>query len=153
MPSLSSNKAMWNTTIVILVILFIVILIWRSNLRAREQAIYIAKQTCKKINVQLLDDTVALKKTRLTRSDSGSICWLRNYEFEYSTNDIDRNLCTIQLKGYQLVQVFYDEKQHTTIVSENTNSAAQNNDKPSYSNNVINFTQYKDKNTPPKDEQ
>ena len=143
---------MWNTTIAILVLIFIVILIWRSNLRAREQAIYIAKQTCKKINVQLLDDTVALKKTRLTRNDGGSICWLRNYEFEYSTNNIDRNLCSIQLKGYQLVQVFYDEKHHTTIVSENTHAPSQNNDKPTYSNNVINFTQYKDKNTPPKDE-
>ncbi|MDA7742475.1 DUF3301 domain-containing protein [Francisellaceae bacterium] len=150
---------MWSTTIFCLVLIFLIAIIWRNSLRAREHAIQIAKQTCKKIEVQFLDETVALRKIRLSRSDHGSLCLLRNYEFEYSTNNTDRKICIVQMRGYRLSQIFYrDEEAHTTVLSEQVQETSQTpspSPGPSSSsgsdynyqqNNVISFANYKSKN-------
>ena len=71
---------------VIFVVLFIV-----GNVKANEQATLIAKQVCHRNNLQFLDGTTALKSISVADfSRNISLQLVRNFRFEYSTNNVDR---------------------------------------------------------------
>lgn len=70
------------TILIVAVLLMLCIASWQSHLRAKEQALAAAKQHCAERDWQLLDDTVVLKKWRLTR-DGGRLTWLRHYHFNF----------------------------------------------------------------------
>jgi len=58
--------------------------------KATERVRAIARQHCQQQQLQLLDDTVSLKKTRITRSDAGRFCIQSVYQFEFSSLGDDR---------------------------------------------------------------
>jgi hypothetical protein len=60
-------------------------LIWYFSLRSREYALGVSKNLCEKQGVQLLDDSVAIKKIRCQRID-GQWALVRVYQFEYTTD-------------------------------------------------------------------
>jgi hypothetical protein len=64
--------------------------IWQSALDARETANRIAKETCSRAVVQLLDGTVAFSGFRLQRDRDGRRRLLRTYTFDYSGDGIAR---------------------------------------------------------------
>lgn len=68
-----------------LVALFAVGALWWSSMKARELAIRHARSTCKKHDLQFLDQTVALKRMRPRRDSHGNPCWQRDYAFEYTS--------------------------------------------------------------------
>jgi len=57
---------------------------WFSSLRARERAAAAAAETCRRQDLQFLDDTVALQRLGLARTPGGQLAWQRTYRFEYS---------------------------------------------------------------------
>jgi len=70
--------------------IFIIVIIavcayWYFNLRAREIALGAATYLCKTEQVQLLDDSVALRKALLKRYE-GALCFNRLYTFDYVDN-------------------------------------------------------------------
>jgi hypothetical protein len=80
---------MFNS-IILLIMLSIVAWFWLDTLQCREVAKNICKQTCGRLKLQLLDDTIALKKMRLKRNYRGQLNVQRTYQFEFSDGGNNR---------------------------------------------------------------
>lgn len=79
--------------------------VWQVSLDAREAANRIARDTCSKAVVQLLDETVAFAGFRLTRDPRGRRRLLRTYTFDYTHDGFERAQGFIVLWGQQLEAV------------------------------------------------
>jgi uncharacterized protein DUF3301 len=79
--------------------------IWQHSLDARQEAHRIAKETCSRAVVQLLDGTVAFSGLRWTRKPSGRLRLLRTYTFDYSRDGFQREQGFIVLSGLELEAV------------------------------------------------
>ncbi len=77
---------------------------WWTGMRAKETAVAHAKRLCKRESVQLLDQTVALKKLRLGRDKAGNACLRREYRFEFTVAGEHRDQGKIVLNGKSLHQ-------------------------------------------------
>lgn len=72
---------------------------WAWSTDAREAANRIARETCSRAVVQLLDDTVAFAGFRLQRDRDGRRELLRTYTFDYTRDGVGRAQGFIVLKG------------------------------------------------------
>ncbi len=72
-----------------------------STLQARERALAHARRACERVGVQLLDQTVALRATRLCWTHQG-LRLRRTYGFEFSEAGVERRLGRIVLVGMVL---------------------------------------------------
>ncbi len=90
--------------IAIIAIIIIGIWFWQANMRAKEMAAMECKTLCKDHHIQLLDDTVMLKKMTLKRSESGAIRLCRHYRFEYTMGDDIRRRGLIVILGHQIIE-------------------------------------------------
>ena len=79
--------------------------VWQVSLDAREAANQIAKDTCSRAVVQLLDGTVAFAGFRLSRDSSGKRRLLRTYTFDYTNDGFERAQGFIVLAGNRLEAV------------------------------------------------
>jgi hypothetical protein len=79
--------------------------IWQISLDAREAANRIAKETCSRAVVQLLDGTVAFAGFRWARDARGKRRLLRTYTFDYTNDGFERSQGFIVLAGGQLQAV------------------------------------------------
>ena len=79
--------------------------VWHTSLDAREAANRIARETCSRAVVQLLDDTVAFAGFRLTRGARGRRRLLRTYTFDYTADGFERAQGFIVLAGRHLESV------------------------------------------------
>lgn len=78
---------------------------WYASLRAREIAIGIAFETCRRQDLQLLDGTVALQHVSFRRDPGGRLGLQRIYQFEYSTDGATRERGFIILSGRQVQSI------------------------------------------------
>ena len=78
---------------------------WLDSMRAREIACGISRETCDRLGVQFLDDTVALQRLRAARNGAGHLRLLRTYQFDYSDTGEQRNKGSISLLGIELVRL------------------------------------------------
>lgn len=79
--------------------------IWHSALDSRETANRIARETCSRAVVQLLDGTVAFSGFRLQRDARGRRRLLRTYTFDYTRDGFERAQGFIVLAGLRLEAV------------------------------------------------
>jgi Protein of unknown function (DUF3301) len=77
---------------------------WFVLTAARERAIYEAQRLCRESNIQLLDESVALKGLRLHR-DEGHLGFERRYGFELSTDGKSRQMGQLWMRGRRVVNV------------------------------------------------
>ena len=106
---------------------------WWDTLRSRERAIGLARNACERAGVQLLDETVAVKKLGLARGRSGTLLFQRYYEFYFSMTGGDRRSGTVVLLGLAQKYLVLDLPQSAVIsvVPEVLVSAAPVPPKPS----------------------
>jgi len=81
---------------------------WRDSLGAREQARAASSHACRQVNVQLLDDTVALERLGLRRDHDGRLKWERLYVFEFTDTGQRRQTGSVLLIGWR-VEVLHME--------------------------------------------
>lgn len=81
---------------------------WWDTSASKELARQFAKQQCELQQVQLLDDTVALKKTRLQRSPAGHMTLERTFHFEFSGDGDQRVQGYLILMGRKIQKVHLD---------------------------------------------
>ncbi|EIJ35349.1 DUF3301 domain-containing protein [Thiothrix nivea] len=81
---------------------------WLDSMNARERAVAAAIRACKEINVQFLDQTVALESLKPARNANGHLVWRRTYGFEYSLQGVERRRGRAILRGRVLEQVQLD---------------------------------------------
>lgn len=74
---------------------------WMDALDAREYAIRHGRALCQEAGVQLLDQTVSLKRLRIGRRD-GLPAFVRRYDFEISLDGSDRHRGHLDLNGHRL---------------------------------------------------
>jgi len=87
---------MYDTLLPLLVILA-AFYVWHNALRAREQARSLAHALCARASLQLLDQTVALRRVSLRRIPGEGLRLLRCYRFEVSTDGNDRRHGSLDL--------------------------------------------------------
>ncbi len=73
--------------------------LWHTALEAREAANRIARETCSRAVVQLLDGTVAFAGFRFGRDSSGRLRLLRTYTFDYTRDGFERAQGFIVMAG------------------------------------------------------
>jgi len=78
---------------------------WHATLRAREYANQVAAETCRKLNVQFLDGTVAFTRMRPIRDASGRLTLRRSYVFDYTEDSVTRRQGFVILRGNELETV------------------------------------------------
>ena len=88
----------------LLVIVVALSTIWYESLRLREMAIRHCHILCRESNLQLLDQTVSLVSIKLKRADSGSLKFLRKYQFEVSENGVDKYSGFITMLGNRIIE-------------------------------------------------
>jgi len=91
--------------LLIIILLFFSIAYWLDSIRAKENATQYAKESCKKVLLEFLDDTVLIKKVRLRRNVNGQLSIFREYQFEFSSTGEFRYKGCIRLLGHQLIGV------------------------------------------------
>jgi hypothetical protein len=79
--------------------------LWQTGLDAREAANRIAKETCSRAVVQLLDGTVAFAGFRWGRDSRRRRRLLRTYTFDYTNDGFVRSQGFIVLNGRDLEAV------------------------------------------------
>lgn len=77
-------------------------LLWQDALRARDRAVLASRQLCARAGVQLLDQSVSLRRIALIRLRSGGLALRRQYSFDVSTDGADRHPGSLQFDGGRL---------------------------------------------------
>ena len=80
---------------------------WHDSLAARESANAAAQEACQRLELQLLDGTVAFVRIALTRARTGHVALRRTYVFDYTANSIERRQGFLVLVGRQVESVGY----------------------------------------------
>ena|SRR3990172_8114370 len=106
-------------SLLFLIALALLVWFWQVNLRYRELAIRLVKNVCTEMNLQLLDQTVALAGFSLRRDTDRRIVSVRKYSFEVSSNGADRFTGTIILHGHQLVYSEFNLPDGPVILQKN----------------------------------
>ena len=71
-------------------------------LRVRELALIAARRACSEAGVQLLDETVSVKKLSMSRDPEGRWRVWRQYQFEYSIEGYERERGHVIMLGNRL---------------------------------------------------
>ena len=75
---------------------------WQDSIAKREIAIQLGRELAGRWQLQLLDETVICKQTRLGRDNRGHAQLQRLYQFEVSASGAERMQCNLQLLGKHL---------------------------------------------------
>ena len=90
---------------IFLVVLGLIAWYWVGSIQAKELAVTVARRGCEQHGVQLLDQTVALRRTRLARNTGGSLWLERHFRFEFSEGGNDRNFGQVRVRGHLPVHI------------------------------------------------
>ncbi|MGQ4002375.1 DUF3301 domain-containing protein [Francisellaceae bacterium CB299] len=121
-----------------LICLGIIFFTWRNFMKNKEYTIAIAERLANKHNIEVLDDTVCLRKIRIKRE--GGAVFYRVYSFDYNTaTSDDRYRAYIVLRNGRFDELIMSEFEKADLERENIVSEQSAEDKRSPANNVINF--------------
>jgi len=85
--------------LIALISLGLLVWFWADSLRAREYALRACALACRRINMQLLDETVALRRLGMARNADGRAVWRRTYRFEYTLDGTQRLRGSVIIRG------------------------------------------------------
>ena len=88
---------------------------WSDSLRTREQALRVCADACRQMGVQLLDQTVVVRRLRLGRDAGGRVRLRRHYGFEFSIDGGDRFRGQAVMVGRFLVYLEMDHPEGPVI--------------------------------------
>jgi hypothetical protein len=95
-------------SLLFLLLLAVIVWFWQENLRYREHAIRHCRNTCQEMNLQLLDQTVALTSISIRRDQNKKSRILRKYGFEVSIDGTNRCKGYIILLGFSIIHTEFD---------------------------------------------
>lgn len=72
---------------------------WWSAQGVKDRALQAAKKHCKEMEVQLLDDSVALQRLWLRKDDRGVLRVWRRFHFEFTATGEERYQGSVELLG------------------------------------------------------
>lgn len=96
----------------LIILLLLIGYYWSDSTNAREIAFHFVKNHCQQLDVQLLDEYVALNGFWLKRDQHGKIKIWRSYQFEFTSTGneryngkvimLSRIITSIQLEPYKI---------------------------------------------------
>ena len=96
------------TDIILIGTLCLAYLYWLNAQKAKEIALAAARNHCLVMDVQMLDDYVALNGIRLNRDNIGKIQLRRSFLFEFSSTGNERYNGTVLMRGYRVESIVMD---------------------------------------------
>jgi len=78
---------------------------WLSTMSSRDAARSLVARFCKNYNLQLLDQTVALRRVTVRRKANGNLSFVRVFRFDYSDNGFRRRDGMIWMLANQPLQI------------------------------------------------
>ena len=93
---------------IIFIIVAVVLWIWWDGLGAKELAHAEGKRLCLQSEVLFLDDTVVLRRLRLSRNRAGRIGLYRRFVFEFTSDGGERYHGFIDMLGDDILQTHMD---------------------------------------------
>jgi len=102
----------------LLLALAVIVMIWWHSLGLKTRALNLAKQRCKQLDLQLIDESVVLRKMRLTRNTRGVLAVQRVFRFEFSTTGDRRYNGALSLLGAQLQGFEFEAYKETEFSDE-----------------------------------
>ena len=81
------------------------VVVFYTAVKVRELALNAALRHCKRLNLQLLDQTVALKAVWFKRDKQGSIRFWRSYKFEFSSMGDERYHGLVVMLGRKIDKI------------------------------------------------
>jgi hypothetical protein len=94
--------------LLLIALLLFIAWIWRDSMQAHEKAVAAGMRACQQLNAQFLDQTVALSKIRLCRTNSGTMALCRLYVFDFTLDGEARREGLISMKGQRIVDLVLD---------------------------------------------
>lgn len=94
--------------------LFLIILLlllgyfWSDSMKARELAFHYAKNHCQQVDVQLLDEYVALNGLWLKKDGHGKTKAWRSYQFEFTSTGYERYNGKVIMLGQKIISIQLD---------------------------------------------
>jgi len=82
---------------------------WWDSGGTREIALRVAKKACEELGVQLLDDTVSVRKIRLKRTNAGPMGLARIYGFEFTATGAERHIGYVAMLGKRIINIELDK--------------------------------------------
>lgn len=79
-------------------------------LRVRELALQAARRSCHRDGVQLLDETVSIRRISMSRDERGNWRVWRQYHFEYSIDGVQRERGHVIMLGAQLLALVMSDR-------------------------------------------
>lgn len=98
--------------------LAIALWVWTDGLRAKERALLHAQRACQATHVQLLDQTLALRRVGLIRRDLGGLALRRSYQFDFSAQGTDRRKGAVTLLGLVLEGVTLEDGTGRVVMAD-----------------------------------
>lgn len=92
----------------IALLFFVLLWLWWSAQGAKQLALDATRRYCSSMDVQLLDDVVALRGFWLKRDAVGNVRVWRSYNFEFTSTGNERYLGRIVLLGRQVEAIHLD---------------------------------------------
>lgn len=91
-----------------IILLVVIGLYWSNAMKAREIALYAVKNHCQQMDVQLLDEYVALNGLWPKRDDQGKLKAWRSYQFEFSSTGDERYNGKVVMLGMKILSIQLD---------------------------------------------
>jgi len=112
------------STFLIIVILVAIAWFWLDSARARELAVAICREASDRYGVQLLDESVVLKRISLRWPNEGLRIW-RQFSFDFSKDGVGREQGKLALTGIKLDYLDFD---FSVIDAKKTEQTVQSGD-------------------------
>lgn len=91
-----------------LTLIFLGIYYWRGALLVKERAYVAAQKRCEEMQVQLLDETIYLRRLWFKRNDQGKLSLWRSFYFEFTVTGGDRYFGRVIMLGSRITLVELD---------------------------------------------
>lgn len=92
----------------IALVFFVLVFLWWTAQGAKQLALQATRQYCRQMDVQLLDDVVALRGFWLKRDENGGVRIWRSYNFEFTATGNERYQGRIILLGRSVEQILLE---------------------------------------------
>lgn len=96
------------TSLAILILIALLVIVWQSNTRCRDIATHLARETCRRQNLQLLDGTVSLSSMLPAFKECAPFCIKRTYLFDYSDDAVNRRSGCIVMHNTQVKTILLE---------------------------------------------
>lgn len=94
--------------LLLIILLLLVGYYWSDSMKARELAFSYAKNHCQQVDVQLLDEYVALNGLWLKKDGHGKTKAWRSYQFEFTSTGYERYNGKVIMLGQKIISIQLD---------------------------------------------